>query len=128
MKDPGERPTRPEDYTEKAPEAPKPLGRLELLNKLEATLFDKVIVTWTPETPTPVNPTPVTPQPRITTDYYFDVNDYIVEPGNRTIILDEEVPLADAPLTGDISGLWAAISSFSLGAMAFLGRKRKEEV
>lgn len=45
-----------------------------------------------------------------------------------TTILDEEVPLADAPKTGDISGLWAAISLISLGGVALLNRKRKEEI
>ena len=42
-------------------------------------------------------------------------------------ILDEEVPLADAPKTGDISGLWAAISLISLGGAAMLSIKHKEE-
>ena len=44
-----------------------------------------------------------------------------------TTILDEEVPLADAPLTGDLSGIWAVISGLSLGGMALLNRKRKDE-
>lgn len=44
-----------------------------------------------------------------------------------TTILDEEVPLADAPKTGDISGLWAAVSLISLGGAAMLSVKRKEE-
>ena len=42
-------------------------------------------------------------------------------------IPDEEVPLAKAPRTGDLSGLWAVISSLSLGGVFFLNRKRKEE-
>lgn len=43
-------------------------------------------------------------------------------------ILDEEVPLAKAPKTGDLSGIWLAISGLSLGGVALLNRKRKEEV
>ena len=43
-------------------------------------------------------------------------------------ILDEEVPLADAPKTGDISSLWAALSGLALGGLGLLNRKRKEEV
>lgn len=42
------------------------------------------------------------------------------------VILDEEVPLAAAPKTGDISALWAVISALSLGGMALLSRKREE--
>ncbi|MBP3684426.1 MAG: Cys-Gln thioester bond-forming surface protein [Oscillospiraceae bacterium] len=50
--------------------------------------------------------------------------------GNRkktTTILDEDVALADAPKTGDISGLWAALTAISLGGIAVLSVKRKEE-
>lgn len=42
-------------------------------------------------------------------------------------IPDPKVPLAKAPKTGDLSGIWAAISGLSLGGMALLNRKRKEE-
>ena len=42
-------------------------------------------------------------------------------------IPDEEVPLAAAPETGDISGLWAVLSGFSAAGMALLSRKRKDE-
>ena len=42
-------------------------------------------------------------------------------------IIDEDVPLADAPRTGDISMLWAAISGLSLGGVAVLSIKRREE-
>jgi len=45
----------------------------------------------------------------------------------ETEILDEEVPLAAAPETGDISGLWVALSGISAAGMVLLGRKRKEE-
>ena len=43
------------------------------------------------------------------------------------IILDEEVPLADAPKTGDISHLWAAMSLISLGGAVLMNRKKEEE-
>lgn len=46
--------------------------------------------------------------------------------GEFTTILDEEVPLADAPETGDISVLWAAMSMLSLAGMLMLA-KRKED-
>lgn len=42
-------------------------------------------------------------------------------------ILDEEVPLADVPKTGDISALWAAMSLISLGGLAVLKKKREED-
>jgi len=42
-------------------------------------------------------------------------------------ITDEKVPLAKAPKTGDLSGIWAVISGISLGGMALLNAKRKEE-
>ena len=58
-------------------------------------------------------------------------DDFPIPEGGRRrtaddIILDEEVPLAAAPKTGDISALWAAISMISLGGMAVLSRKREE--
>jgi LPXTG-motif cell wall-anchored protein len=43
------------------------------------------------------------------------------------VITDEAVPLAKAPKTGDLSGIWAVISGLSLGGAALLNRKRKEE-
>lgn len=45
------------------------------------------------------------------------------DPGKR--VYDKDVPLAAAPKTGDLSGIWAAISALSLGAVILL--KRKEE-
>ena len=45
-------------------------------------------------------------------------------------ILDEEVPLADVPKTGDASALWLALSALSgasLAGVSFLGRKKREE-
>ena len=42
-------------------------------------------------------------------------------------ILDEEVPLADAPETGDASILWAAMSVLSGGGIVALNRKKRDE-
>lgn len=46
------------------------------------------------------------------------------EPG--VVILDEEVPLADAPGTGDASLVWAAMSMMSMGGYVYLGKKEKK--
>ena len=46
---------------------------------------------------------------------------------DEIIIEDEDVPLAAAPQTGDISLLFAAISTISLGGLFFLNRKREDE-
>ena len=40
---------------------------------------------------------------------------------------DEAVPLAKAPVTGDISGLWLALSGLSGGGMLLNNRKRKKK-
>ena len=42
-------------------------------------------------------------------------------------IEDEDVPLADAPKTGDISLIFAAVSTVSLGGLLVLNRKREDE-
>lgn len=41
-------------------------------------------------------------------------------------ILDEEVPLADAPKTGDISALWVVVSCLSATGMLLLRKKRED--
>lgn len=43
------------------------------------------------------------------------------------IIEEEDVPLAAAPQTGDISLLFAAVSTLSLGGLLILNRKREDE-
>jgi len=46
------------------------------------------------------------------------------------IIFEEDIPLADAPATGDISAVWLALSAVSgagLAGTTFLGRKKREE-
>lgn len=48
--------------------------------------------------------------------------------GKGITILDEEVPLAKAPKTGDLSGIWLAISGLSLGGVVLLNHKRKEDI
>ena len=49
--------------------------------------------------------------------------------GNRkyTEIEDEEVPLAAAPKTDDITTVLAAVSLFSAGGLTVLNRKRRDE-
>lgn len=42
-------------------------------------------------------------------------------------IPDDDVPLADVPSTGDIAGLWMAISSLSAVGLVGLGLKRKKK-
>ena len=42
-------------------------------------------------------------------------------------IVDEKIPLAKAPQTGDLSGIWAVISGLSLGGISLLNKKRKDE-
>ena len=49
---------------------------------------------------------------------------------NDEEIFEEDVPLADAPATGDISALWLALSAISgtgLVGTTFLGRKKRED-
>ena len=42
-------------------------------------------------------------------------------------IEDEDVPLADAPKTGDISLIFAAVITVSMGGLLVLNRKREDE-
>ena len=45
-------------------------------------------------------------------------------------ILEEEVPLASVPHTGDAVALWMALSALSgtgLAGVTFLGRKKRED-
>lgn len=46
--------------------------------------------------------------------------------GGEIEILDEDVPLADVPLTADISALWLALSCFSAGGAYLLGCRKRE--
>lgn len=105
--------TGPADPGEKDPPAEtQRLEQAESLNKLDKLLH----VTWTPAEPDPEpTPDPIEPEPVVMED----------EPS--VIIADEPVPLAKAPKTGDLSGLWALLSGMSLGGMGLLNRKRKEE-
>ncbi len=47
-----------------------------------------------------------------------------------TVLLDEDVPLASVPKTGDISSMWYALLALSgiglLGMAALSGKKSKE--
>lgn len=50
------------------------------------------------------------------------------EEGEKEVTISgKQVPMAQAPKTGDLSALWLAVSGLSLGGMALLNRKRKEE-
>ena len=46
----------------------------------------------------------------------------------EVVIVDDAVPLADVPKTGDTSDIWYAAAVLSLGGwMLVSGRKREEE-
>ena len=108
VEEPGDTPIAPI-----APNAPKGPTLLERLNPAEhlKSLMEKIII----EIPT--QPVPdVEP-----TNGDLPIPDY-----GPVTILDEEVPLANAPKTGDISGLWAALSFLSMGGMGLLNKKRKK--
>ena len=109
---PGNAPEGPGEFTGHEPEAPAPAHRLDHAQKLEK--LEEQIIAEIPE--------PGIPE-------IIDMPDWEPTPINEgeVEILDEEVPLAAAPKTGDLSGLWAAISGLSLGGITFLNRKRKEE-
>lgn len=110
---PGDAPVDPGAFDQAEPEAPVPSTPLESAEKLEE-LEEKVIIIVTDTDPGNQGPEPpVDPDPQGGEDV--------------TIIPDEDVPLADAPKTGDVSGLWAALSFLSLGGFTALKRKRKEE-
>lgn len=72
-----------------------------------------------PEDPTPLEPAPV---PETTPE---------TEPGDDySEIIEEEVPKAEPPKTGDLSSVWmmmSALSGSALMGMAFMGKKREEE-
>ena len=91
------------------------------------------VVTWTDGDDTPDNQEPneikrnSDDAPAIVEDP-APVVEFPVVPANDEVIIEEEdVPLAAAPKTGDISGILAAISLFSLGGMVVLNRKKDEE-
>ena len=119
--------TNPGTFDKTAPTAPTPTERLnhvELLNKLEAKVIIEI------EDP-PVNP-PVDPvdPPVNPVDPPVDPEEPPAEPAaldDEIDIPDEEVPLAEAPKTGDISALWAAFSGLSAAGYFILGKKRKGE-
>ena len=105
--DPGDPPEDPGEFGQVKPTAPRPTIRLNYAEKLDE-LIEKII-TVIPQNPVdPGNPPDVTPT-------------------NEIVIPDDEVPLAQAPKTGDLSTLWAAISGLSLGGISLLNRKRKEK-
>ena len=74
-----------------------------------------------PEPPVPQDPAPQ-PEPEV------------VIPDEDVPMVDipeEDIPMADVPKTGDASALWlmmSVLSGSSLAGMAFLGRKKREEI
>jgi len=112
-----EAPKPPQEVTDPGqfrdePVKPTPSTRLEHIGTLEY-LGQKLIIVI-PEEPVPMDDVPA-PVPMM-----ID-GDGLVE------IEEEDVPLADAPQTGDISTLFGAISALSAGGFFFLNRKRKDE-
>jgi len=106
--DPGEAPEGPGEFTGEDPEAPTSIGRLEHIATIKK-LSEKVLIVI--EDVPPQNP------------------EYPVDPtgGDGGIVIPEEpVPLADVPVTGDISGLWMAMSGLSAGLLAMLNKKKRK--
>jgi len=101
----------PGDWDEEKPEEPISISRLEYVQHLEGLEKKQVLDVEIPEPGEGDEPI----------WFNLDMDDEIVT------IPDEEVPLAKAPKTGDLSGLWAAISALSIGGIGLLNRKRREE-
>ena len=74
--------------------------------------------------PTPVIPDPVDPRP---TEPAPTEDDEPVAQDDEIEIPDEDVPLANAPKTGDISALWILLAGISGGGMLLLGKKREDD-
>ena len=120
-----------DDFTTPAPELVQ-LVKLDTLDKLESleemdTLdyldnkLDYKMILVIPEVPS-ADPDP------IVIDYEGGAPAAAKTTLKKTVkIVDEKVPLAKAPKTGDLSGIWAVISGMSLGGISLLNRKRKEE-
>lgn len=120
-----------DDFTTPAPELVQ-LVKLDTLAKLESleemdTLdyldnkLDYKMILVIPEVPS-ADPDP------IVIDYEGGAPAAAKTTLKKTVkIVDEKVPLAKAPKTGDLSGIWAVISGMSLGGISLLNRKRKEE-
>ena len=90
----------PGQFDLEEPEKPEAVERLDYVDPLEK-LNEKLIILFDDYEPDP----------------YFD----------EIEIPDEEVPLAAAPKTGDMSSLWSVLSGLSAAGMFLLGRKRKDE-
>ena len=90
----------PGEFLLEEPDAPEAVERLDYVDPLEK-LNEKLIILFDDYEPDP----------------YFD----------EIEIPDEEVPLAAAPKTGDMSSLWSVLSGLSAAGMFLLGRKRKDE-
>lgn len=102
-----------------APTETQRMEHLNLLDKLETLLHF-------------VDPAPAPADPIVITSYNGGGGEEAPAVRTTTLkktvkIVDEKVPLAKAPNTGDLSGIWAVISGLSLGGITLLNRKRKEE-
>jgi len=111
VNDPGKRPDAPTydpgEFDREKPDEAIKVERLEHIDPLQK-LNEKLIILFDdPTVPVLLN------------------DDFVVD--FEIEIPDEEVPLAAAPETGDISSLWGILSGFSAAGMFLLGRKRKEE-
>lgn len=84
---------------------------------------EEIVEVKKPDPKPPVQPTePTDPEPTET-----EPKDNPVAQDDEIEIPDEEVPLASAPKTGDISLVWIALSGLSAGGMIVLGKKREED-
>ena len=119
VENPGDAPVGPGNFDQTQPEAPEATGRLEYVEKLDK-LDNKIVAEILPNDPADPNVPGDPGFPGVFLDDDFGVNELLNIP-------DEEVPLAKAPQTGDLSGLWAALSFLSLGGIGILNKKRKNE-
>lgn len=80
-----------------------------------------------PTDPKPTEPEPTDPGPSEPVHSDPEPADPVpLDLDDETEIPDEEVPLAAAPKTGDISLLWVALSGLSAGGLVMLNRKRED--
>ena len=101
----------PGEFTRPAPKEPTYAKRLEHIEHLDKLDNKYIIVIPEPEPDIPVYP----------------VVPLVVDNGDDVIIPDAEVPLADAPKTGDLTGIWAALSFLSLAGFGLTRKKGKYE-
>ena len=104
-------------------------------NEITVVTDEETVKVKEPVDPKPVDPNPTEPESNDPEQPTKDDPAELVpqdtpaaQAGDGEIeIADEEVPLADAPKTGDVSAIWIALSSLSAGGMIVLGKKREED-